>query len=145
MNTAEDFIILQGHVHQHNKKKFDNRTLQTREINKFPLFSEHTSYISSPFSRSMRSFTTRRYSRGESTPPCGQPCSAATFSVPCPRFTVSRRLVSMLLTRLMVASSSFCLFIAPRSASAEIQLNAHSMSRNSITAMQFLLRTFSSL
>ena len=45
MNTAEDFIILQGHVYQHNKKKFDNRTLQTREIKKIPLFSEHTSYI----------------------------------------------------------------------------------------------------
>ena len=46
MNTAEDFIILQGHVYQHNKKKlFDNRTLQTREIKKFPLFSEHTSYL----------------------------------------------------------------------------------------------------
>ena len=25
--------------------KFDNRTLQTSEIKKFPLFSEHTSYI----------------------------------------------------------------------------------------------------
>ena len=45
MNTAQDFIILQGHVYQHNKKNFDNRTLQTREIKKFPLFSEHTSYI----------------------------------------------------------------------------------------------------
>ena len=39
MHTAEDFIILQGHVYQH---KFDNRTLQTREIKKFPLSSEHT-------------------------------------------------------------------------------------------------------
>ena len=37
--------MLQGHVYQHNKKKFDNRTLQTREIKKFPSFSEHTSYI----------------------------------------------------------------------------------------------------
>ena len=45
MNTAEDFIILQGHAYQHNKKNFDNRTLQTREIKKFPLFSEHTSYV----------------------------------------------------------------------------------------------------
>ena len=45
MNTTEDFIILQGHVYQHNKKKIDNRTLQAREIKKFPLFSEHTSYI----------------------------------------------------------------------------------------------------
>ena len=44
MNTAEDFIILQGHVYQHNKK--NNRTLQTRKIKKFPLFSEHTSYFS---------------------------------------------------------------------------------------------------
>ena len=44
MNTAEDFIILQGHVYQHNKKN-DNRTLQTRELKKFSLFSEHTSYI----------------------------------------------------------------------------------------------------
>ena len=44
MNAAEDFIILQGHLYQHNKNKFDNRTLQTREIKKFPLFSEHTSY-----------------------------------------------------------------------------------------------------
>ena len=26
-------------------KNFDNMTLQTREIKKFPLFSEHTSYI----------------------------------------------------------------------------------------------------
>ena len=25
-------------------EKIDNRTLQTREIKKFPLFSEHTSY-----------------------------------------------------------------------------------------------------
>ena len=45
MYIAEDFIILQGHVYQHNKKKFDNRTLQAREIKKFPLFSEHTSYM----------------------------------------------------------------------------------------------------
>ena len=27
------------------KKKFHSRTLQTREIKKFPLFSEHTSYM----------------------------------------------------------------------------------------------------
>ena len=26
-------------------KKIDNRTLQTHEIKKFPLFSEHTSYF----------------------------------------------------------------------------------------------------
>ena len=45
MNTAEHIIILQGHVYQHIKKKIDNRTLQTREIKKFPLFSEHTSYF----------------------------------------------------------------------------------------------------
>ena len=32
MNTAEDFIILQGHVYQHNKKIFDNRTLQTQLV-----------------------------------------------------------------------------------------------------------------
>ena len=38
MNRAEDFIILRGNGYQH-KKKFDNRTLQTREIKIFPLFS----------------------------------------------------------------------------------------------------------
>ena len=27
------------------KKKFESRTLQTREMKKFPLFSEHTSYL----------------------------------------------------------------------------------------------------
>ena len=41
MKTAEDFIILQGHVYQHNKKQ---NSLQTREIKKFPLFFKHTSY-----------------------------------------------------------------------------------------------------
>ena len=45
MNTAEDFIILQGHVYQHNKKKIYNKTLQTRENKKFPLFSEHTGIL----------------------------------------------------------------------------------------------------
>ena len=45
MNKAEDFMILQGHLYQNNKKKFDNRTLQKREIKKFPLFSEYTSTL----------------------------------------------------------------------------------------------------
>ena len=45
MNTAEDFIIFQGHVYQHNEKKFDYRTLQTSEIKKISTFSEHTSYV----------------------------------------------------------------------------------------------------
>ena len=38
------FYHTSGACIPHNKKKFDNRTLQTREIKKFPLFSEHTSY-----------------------------------------------------------------------------------------------------
>ena len=44
MNTVEDVIILQGHVYQHNKKKIDNRTLQTHEIKKFPLSTNIRNY-----------------------------------------------------------------------------------------------------
>ena len=50
MNTAEYFIILQKHVHQHNKKK--NLTIglsKPAKLKKFPLFSEHTSYVFANF------------------------------------------------------------------------------------------------
>ena len=93
-------------------------------------------YIPSPFSRSMRSFTTKKHSRDESTPLCGQQRSTGTFSLSSPRSATGNRLVSMLLTHLTVVSAWPCLFMARRIAPTEVQLNTPSMSINSPATMQ---------